>query len=706
MDNRENLIGKILGERYIVQAIVGEGGMSVVMKALDKLESKEVTIKLLNLNSNSDNTATERFTNEAKAVAMLSHPNIVSVHDVSLDGPDKYIVMEYIDGITLKEYLDKNTRLEWREAVHFIKQVLNALSHAHEKGIIHRDIKPENVMLLKDGSIKVIDFGIAKLPDSKSLTITDKAIGTVNYISPEQASGSASSEKSDIYSTGIMLYELVTGQLPFVSASSVSVAMMHVSSEPAMPTTICDSIPKGLEQIIIKSIMKSPDRRFGSAGAMKKALEYLLLHPVAVFKETPIKDKDGNVITGTGAFQNTGNNTVITSEISSDTENVADRRNNNSSNNKTKGGIISKKTANESYANNEDDEYYSDGQRSSMFPIILGVTLAFFTVAILFAVLAYNKLGMNSMFSNSHRDSADDTLTVPSLVGREYTDDLYVTLSDMGFNVTVTEVSNDNVAIGYIVSQEPLADSTRKKNPKGVGISIEVSAGTSEVVLKDYTHFDSSNVSLELSRLGLEAKIKTEYNDTVISDHVIRTEPVSGTTLIKGDEVTLYVSLGPKDVTVKIPEDIIGLSYREAERLLQSHGITVDNERSYEYSDVYAKNTVISTSPKPGSSVSATKDKVRLILSNGSEPAPEAVETGTTENTPPENVDNTSTQGGSSVTDNSQQSSPDEQGDSANTESSGSETVNDTPTNGNSSASDASPSSPSPTEDTLTDTPA
>lgn len=684
MDNRENLIGKVLGDRYIVESIVGEGGMSIVMKALDKLDSKEVTIKLLNLNNNSDSTAIERFTNEAKAVAMLSHPNIVSVHDVSLDGSDKYIVMEYIDGITLKEYLDKNARLDWREAVHFIKQVLNALSHAHEKGIIHRDIKPENVMLLKDGSIKVIDFGIAKLPDSKSLTITDKAIGTVNYISPEQASGSASSEKSDIYSTGIMLYELVTGQLPFVSASSVSVAMMHVSSEPAMPSTICDSIPKGLEQIIIKSIMKSPDRRFGSASAMKKALEYLLLHPAAIFKETPMKDKDGNIITGTGAYKNTGNNTVITSEISSDSENISEKPIGNSIANKIRPGIIRKKSADDSFINNADDDYYSDEQRSSMFPIILGVTLAFFTVAILFAVLAYNKLGISSMFSSNHRDSAEDTLTVPLLIGREYTEDLFITLSDMGFNVTVTEVSNDNVNIGYIVSQDPLADSTRKKNPKGVGISIEVSTGTSEIVLKDYTHFDSSNVSLELSRLGLVPKVKTEHNDTVISDHVIRTEPVSGTTLIKGDEVTLYVSLGPSDVSVKIPEDVIGLSYKEAERLLQSNGITVDNERSYEYSDIYAKNVVISTSPKPGSSVSATKDKVRLILSNGSEPTTEAVETGSGENVPPSSVDNTSTQYEASGTDNNQQLPTQVQDNSEssnikeNIQNSDSEAINDT----------------------------
>lgn len=624
MENHENLIGKILGERYRIESIVGEGGMSVVMRAYDAVESKDVTIKLLNLKNNSDQNAVERFINEAKAVALLCHPNIVSVYDISLDGPSKFIVMEYIKGITLKKYLDKKGRLEWREAVHYINQILAALSHAHEKGVIHRDIKPENVMLMRDGSIKVIDFGIAKLPDSKSLTVIDKAIGTVNYISPEQASGHGSTEKSDIYSTGIMLYELVTGQLPFVSASSVSVAMMHVSSEPAMPSSICDSIPTGLEQIIIKAMMKSPDKRFGSATAMKKALEYLLEYPTTIFKENSAVGADGKPILSTGAVQNIGNNTVITEEISPD--------------NRDEDASISEDD--EEYAENErgnndeddddenEDEYsYVKPSKPSMLPIVLGVTAAFFTIAILFAVLAFNKFG-SIVTSDTPRDSEINTLTVPNLIDKEYSQELYNELTEMGFNVTVKEVSNVKVENGHIISQEPLALSKRKKKENGVQLTLEVSRGSSELYLDDYTHYHKGGARITLEGLGLNVKIEEEHHDTVIIDHIIRTSPESGDAVFEGDTITLYVSKGPKDLLVKIPESILGLNYDRAEYILQDYGIKVDQERGAEYSDEYEKDMVIGTEPAIGSMVSVNNDKVKIILSKGSTPETDAVETG------------------------------------------------------------------------------
>ena len=625
MENHENLIGKILGGRYKIDSIVGEGGMSVVMKAYDALKTREVTIKLLSLKSPSDQTAVERFTNEAKAVAILSHPNIVTVYDVSLEGADKYIVMEYINGITLKEYLDRKGRLTWPEAVHYTNQVLSALSHAHEKGIIHRDIKPENVMLMRNGSIKVIDFGIAKLPDSKSLTVTDKAIGTVNYISPEQASGHGSTEKSDIYSTGIMLYELVTGQLPFVSASSVSVAMMHVSSEPAMPSSICDSIPTGLEQIIIKAMMKDPERRFGSAMAMKKALEYLTAYPDTIFREKSAIGPDGKPILSTGAATNNGNNTVITNEISPEDDD--DKKVN------TENGY------DDDDMEDEDDEYsYVKPSSPSMLPIVLGVTLAFFTVVIIFFILLFGKAketgddsGIGAIFNlfdtTEHRD-AKDTLTVPDLINQEFTQELYTELTSQGFKVNVKEVFNDKIAAGHITYQVPLGGSTKKKNENGVELTLEVSQGTSEIILKDYKHYKASNVKLELESLGLLVNIQREFNDTVIADHIIRTTPDKGSVLIEGDTVTLFVSEGPEDVLVEIPEAVIGLTYDKAEYLLLEVGINVDAERGYAYSDEFEADTVIGTEPAVGTPVSVNTDKVKLIISKGSDPNANAVETG------------------------------------------------------------------------------
>ncbi len=632
MENHENLIGKILGGRYKIEDIVGEGGMSVVMKAYDALKMREVTIKLLSVKNTADQNAVERFTNEAKAVALLSHPNIVSVYDVSLEGASKYIVMEYISGITLKEYLDRKGRLSWPEAVHYTNQVLAALSHAHEKGVIHRDIKPENVMLMRNGSIKVIDFGIAKLPDSKSLTVIDKAIGTVNYISPEQASGHGSTEKSDIYSTGIMLYELVTGQLPFVSASSVSVAMMHVSSEPAMPSSICDSIPTGLEQIIIKAMMKDPERRFGSAIAMKKALEYLTAYPATIFKEKNATGPDGKPILSTGAPTNNGNNTVITSEISPLDEDEEEQENNNAD---TNGDYDNADDINE-----EDDEYgYSKPRGSSMLPIVLGVTLAFFTVVAVFFMLLYNKAkdadsdsGLGAALSlfntKDHRD-ANDALVVPDLLGKEYTNELRDELQKEGFRLDVKEVFNEKVQAGHIVSQTPLGGSTKKKNADGVLISLEVSQGISEIVLDNYDHCNAASIKLDLEDLGLRVKIEKEFHESVIKGHIIRTEPGAKSILFEGDTVTLFVSTGPEDLLVEIPETVLGLTYDKAEYLLQDMGLNVDSERGYAYSDEYPADTIMGTEPAIGTEVSVNTDKVKLIISKGNNPMTGAIETGT-----------------------------------------------------------------------------
>lgn len=599
MDNHENLIGKLLDNRYRIENVVGEGGMSIVTKAIDIEKSVAVTIKLLNSENSVDSIAIERFTNEAKAVSLLSHSNIVSVYNVSLDGPNKYIVMEYIDGITLKEYLDKKGRLEWHEAVHYISQVLSALSHAHSKGVIHRDIKPENVMLMSNGNIKVIDFGIAKIPDSKSLTVIDKAIGTVNYISPEQASGRGSTEKSDIYSTGIMLYELTTGQLPFVSESSVSVAMMHVSSEPAMPTSICEAIPRGLEQIIIKAMMKDPDMRFGSARSMQKAIEYLLLYPNTVFKENHT-DKDGNPIIGTGAIANNANNTVISDEITakSSKESVSN-------------------TKNSEYSDSIDENAEEDvikPAKPTMFPIVLGITLSFFTIAILFAIMAFNKFGIAQMFSGEKHDNDKNTLTVREFVGMEYTENLYEQMLAEGYNVIVEKVANVKVENGHIISQTPTAGSTRRKNEKGVELKIQVSSGNAEAVLEDYSYYDYVNVQLKLSELGIKTSIEKEYNDTVIIDHVIRTEPSYGEAIVVGDTVTLYVSKGPEEIAAKIPKSIIGMKYDAAERTLQELGFTVSEERSYEVAYNYADGTIIATEPAVGTSISLSNTKVKLII--------------------------------------------------------------------------------------------
>ncbi|MFT9055833.1 MAG: protein kinase, partial [Ethanoligenens sp.] len=245
----DNMIGRKLDGRYAIQEVIGVGGMAIVYKAYDEIDDRVVAVKVLKDEYLSNDDFKRRFKNESKAIAMLSHPNIVQVYDVSLDERLQYIVMEYVDGITLKEYIDQQHVLTWKEAVHFTMQILRALQHAHEKGIIHRDIKPQNIMMLEDGTIKVADFGIARMVDSETRTMTDKAIGSVHYISPEQASGSRTDEKSDIYSLGVMLYEMLTGKLPFESDNAVSVAIMQMQTKPRRPRDLNPDIPEGLEEI-------------------------------------------------------------------------------------------------------------------------------------------------------------------------------------------------------------------------------------------------------------------------------------------------------------------------------------------------------------------------------------------------------------------------------------------------------------------------
>ncbi len=264
----ENYVGKRLDGRYEIIEIIGVGGMAVVYKAFDNIDNRIVAVKILKDEYLTNEEFRRRFKNESKAIAVLSHPNIVKVFDVSYGDRLQYIVMEYVEGITLKEYISQQGTIEIREAIYFVTQILRALQHAHDKGIVHRDIKPQNIMLIADGTIKVTDFGIARFARSDTKTMTDSAIGSVHYISPEQAKGSVMDAKTDIYSVGVVLYEMLTGKLPFQSENAVSVALMQLQSEPEKPRNINPDIPVGLEQIVMRAMQKNPNDRYQSASEM------------------------------------------------------------------------------------------------------------------------------------------------------------------------------------------------------------------------------------------------------------------------------------------------------------------------------------------------------------------------------------------------------------------------------------------------------
>ncbi|MCL1952528.1 MAG: protein kinase, partial [Oscillospiraceae bacterium] len=285
-------VGKILDGRYEIQEVLGVGGMAIVYRAYDNIDDRPVAVKILKEEYLANEEFRRRFKNESKAIAMLSHPNIVKVYDVSYGERLQYIVMEYVEGITLKEYIEQRRVIPWKEAVHFLTQILRALQHAHDRGVVHRDVKPQNVMLLHSGNIKVTDFGIARFTRSETRTMTENAIGSVHYISPEQARGDLTDGKSDIYSVGVVLYEMLTGELPFQSDNTVSVAIMQLQSEPRRPREVNDQIPLGLEQITIRAMQKSPADRYQSAAEMLLDLEEFKRNPLIRFEYNYYVDRE------------------------------------------------------------------------------------------------------------------------------------------------------------------------------------------------------------------------------------------------------------------------------------------------------------------------------------------------------------------------------------------------------------------------------
>ena len=288
----ENYTGKRLDGRYEIQEVIGVGGMAVVYKAYDNIDDRTVAVKILKEEFLANEEFRRRFKNESKAIAVLSHPNIVKVFNVSYGDRLQYIVMEHVEGITLKEYIEQQGKLGIKETVHFTMQILRALQHAHDKGIVHRDIKPQNIMLLSNGNIKVTDFGIARFSYSDTKTMTDSAIGSVHYISPEQARGDTTDDRADIYSVGVVLYEMLTGQLPFQSDNSVSVALMQLQTDPKRPRELNSSIPVGLEQIVMHAMQKNTKNRYQSAAEMLLDIEEFKRNPTVRFQRDYFVDND------------------------------------------------------------------------------------------------------------------------------------------------------------------------------------------------------------------------------------------------------------------------------------------------------------------------------------------------------------------------------------------------------------------------------
>ena len=566
----DRFIGKRLDGRYEIHELIGVGGMAYVYKAYDRVEDRWVAIKILKEEFSNNSDFLRRFRNESKAIAVLSHPNIVKVYDVSFGDQIQYIVMEFIDGITLKQYIEQEGVIRWNEAVHFTTQILMALECAHEKGIIHRDIKPQNIMLLQDGTIKVADFGIARFLQSETTTMTDKAIGSVHYIAPEQASGDYITDKADIYSVGVMLYEMLTGKLPFVADNAVSVALMQLQAKAVMPRELNPSIPRGLEQITMKAMEKNPVDRFQSAGEMLDDLDQFRRNPNVVFHYD-----------------------LQTAHARYDASRSMEAYD----------------TSRQAPSYNDDYEYEEELVRSRRSAkgamVVKGVLVAAIIVGLAVAAIYF----LN--YWNNLPEKGNDLIKMPQLVGQLY-EDVIANEEYKGFNITVVKGNDPDKQPGEIMKQDPEAGIMVKKT---ADVELLVNGGVEQVEVPDVVNKTMEEAQNAITEAGLHSKVENVADDKVEEGHVVSTDPTAGTSVDAGSYVTLKVSTGPADEKVKVPTGLEGDLLYNATAMLEDAGLTVGSITKDDTSTLPA-DTVISVTPGEGSEVSKGS-AVDITVSSG-----------------------------------------------------------------------------------------
>lgn len=555
----DQYIGKMLDDRYEILELIGSGGMANVYKARCHRLNRLVAIKILKSDLADNADFRRRFHDESQAVAQLSHANIVSVYDVSTNPDREYIVMELIDGITLKQYMERRGRMDWRESLHFITQIMRGLSHAHSRGIIHRDIKPQNIMVLRDGSVKVADFGIACLAN-QGQTLTQEALGSVHYISPEQARGDRIDARSDIYSAGVVLYEMLTGRLPFEGDSAVSVAIQHLSSVPLAPRDIDPSIPEPLELICMKAMNSDPNKRYASADAMIEDLEK--------FRRDPSVDMDYIRQELTAPAADTEPTMPLpTAQVAS----------------------VVKKHTGELRREREEEEEPPRRDKKSI-AIIAGI----FAAAVLLVVLLFKLI-----LGDFGPAGSNKSYPVPDIRGKtvEEAQEMEGVKDIFLIEVQGTRTTEEYQP-GQIVEQDPAAGRTRKSN---LVIQVYVAAEPEKVPMKDLVGMEYRQARVLLTDMGLDLKITTETvsSDKYGADAVIETVPAADEPLVAGQTVILRVSTGPETVTVPT---FTGQDIANAVQNAQDLGLTV-GEITYDTFSFAPQGQVIEQSIKPTSEV-------------------------------------------------------------------------------------------------------
>ena len=590
----DNLIGKKLDGRYLIESLIGVGGMANVYKGRDVRTGNQIAVKVLKEEFLDNEELVRRFKNESKAISILNHPNIVKVYDVSVTDQLQYIVMEYIDGITLKEYLkQRNGALTWKEVVHFATQVLSALDHAHSKGIVHRDVKPQNIMLQADGSIKMMDFGIARFSRAQSQTVSDKAIGSVHYISPEQAKGDHTDARTDIYSVGVMMYEMLSGKLPFDGTGAVSIAIMQISEKPKPLAEVAPNIPVGLRQITEKAMEKDPADRYQSAQEM--------LDAIAAFRRDPS-------ISFEYEYNTQDNPDKTINRVVSSTAKTAGKAAVSTSQARRAG------TMNSGKGKNVKKQKAKAAKGFSMLPTFFGMAVAFVIGAAILVYLIFTN-STNSFFSK-HAD-----VQLINFVGM--TEDEF-RASDYNSSLLAKWVYEYNDAPeGTIFQQNPKQGRTVKAGQK---VTLKVSLGTQWVTVPDVKTYVSDDAKKTLQDSGLQVVSKYVEDESVAAGTVVYTEPAGGETVEGGSTVNMYIARSKRDNMVSVTS-VTGLQVSEGTADLQRQNLVVS---VVEQPSSEAEGTILNQEPAAGTQV-RIRSTVRLYVATA---MPEVVQDPITSDSP------------------------------------------------------------------------